>query len=105
MGNMSRWPIIRRSLPRLACLVILAAVAPSAAGAVDSIETLVADSDAVVVASLVQLYKDPPGEAPSYQPGRVRATLAVVEVIKGTAPAALPVIVSWPRVEAFAQWQ
>jgi hypothetical protein len=54
----------RRPLPRSAWLLVLAAAAP-ALGAVDSIETLVADSDAVVVASLVQVYKDPPTETPN----------------------------------------
>ena len=82
-------------------LLAWAVLAPAAApAAVDTIEAAVADSDAVVVASLSNFH-----HAPSSQPTpHGRATLDVREVIKGQAGGAVSVIVPSFHFESFATW-
>lgn len=81
---------------------ILAATAtgPKAFG-IDTIEAAVADSDAVVVATLGQLTHDPPEQIA----GKARASLTVREVIKGQAGGEVPLILPTFYVRSFVEWR
>src|SRR5437016_5004327 len=92
-------PPAARAAAAVVSVALLLAAAERARGE-DSIEYMVADADAVVVASVADLKMDPPGAAPP----RVRATLAVSEVIKGPAPQRLPLIVPSFHFQQFVEW-
>ena len=101
-------PVARRRavLATLAGLVLVRfATTPAAVSAqvrtLDSIETLVADSDVVLVARLTDLSRV--GETTTRP--RARARLEMVEVLKGKPPGTLTLVVPSFHEKQFTDWQ